>query len=88
MPVLHAADHGHSERAIPRRIERIKGDEMTSLKVFLWVYIACLAIGVLARCALLSWREYPRTSSYTRGEDVLAILFHAAFGVWAFTLLP
>lgn len=61
---------------------------MTSLKVFLFVYIGALSIGILARFILLSWKPYPRYQVWSRGEDVLAIMCHSGFAIWAYTLLP
>lgn len=61
---------------------------MTSLKVFLWVYMGALGIGILARAVLLSWKSYPRLQAWTRAEDVLCLMVHTGFGIWAWTLLP
>jgi hypothetical protein len=44
-------------------------------------------IGVLARLCFMAGSDYPRKTTYTRGEDAFLLLVSIVFSVWALMLL-
>lgn len=57
------------------------------MRAFLLVYFCIVAFGILARFALLAWKDYPREQTWTRGEDCLSLLVAIGFAAWAAWLL-
>ncbi len=44
-------------------------------------------IGVLCRLILIGGAQYPRSVTYSRGEDAFLLLIRIVFSVWALMLL-
>lgn len=57
------------------------------MKVFLWVSLVMSCIGVLGRAINISIKDYPRSVTYKRGEELIYMLISIGFVVWAGVLL-
>ncbi len=57
------------------------------MKWFLWLISIYFLLNVLARAAALAWGDYPRSTTYTRAEDVAGILAFALVAAWALWLV-
>ena len=57
------------------------------MTAFLWVYLGCCAIVLIARAVFLSWGDYPRTTEYSRGRDVFGTILTLGMTLWAAWLL-
>lgn len=57
---------------------------MTAL---LWTFFITVGLGVVIRGFQLAYSEYPRSLTFTRGEDVFLLFLHGALAIWIAYLL-
>jgi hypothetical protein len=53
---------------------------------FIAVYLVLGGVGIIARALLMSVSEYPRTTTYTIGQEMFILLVNIGFFVWALFL--
>ena len=56
------------------------------MKTYLWIQILMCFMVVLAKAVYLSKNKYPRVTNIKPVDEVIALLFHIGFGIWAFVV--
>jgi hypothetical protein len=57
------------------------------MNAYLITSIVLGVIAILVRLGCMAWSDYPRTVTYSRGEDAFLLLVSLGFALWAWHLL-
>jgi hypothetical protein len=57
------------------------------MRTFVLVSFVGGCLGVLVRALVITVKDYPRSLTYSKGEDVLYLLLSVGVSVWAGVLL-